>query len=374
MIFLFLIFHLPLFADVCLNMIVKDESDVITRCLASVKPVIDYWVIVDTGSSDGTQKIIKEFMKDIPGELHERPWKNFGHNRNEALDLAQGKGDYVLLIDADEVLEFEPGFTLPKLDCDFYFIMTHFNGTKYARVQLVNNHLPWRWKWVLHEAIDTPLAKTSKILPGVANIVRTDGARSKDPKKFEKDAAVLEQALLDEPHNTRYRFYLAQSYRDAGNNEKALENYQKRIEKGGWNEEVFYSLYQCAILKQLLDYPKEEVISSYYTAFEYRPTRSEPLYHLAEFYRLQEQYAHAYLIAKAGLTIPYPQDLLFVEHWCYDWGLLLECSISAYWLGKYQECYDQTMQLLNKKELPQCVRECAERNLQFAKDKLRIKI
>ena len=77
---------------ICLNMIVKDESKVITRGLATVKPLISYWVIVDTGSTDGTQEIIKKFMEDIPGELHERPWKNFEHNRNQALELAKGKG------------------------------------------------------------------------------------------------------------------------------------------------------------------------------------------------------------------------------------------------------------------------------------------
>src|ERR1700732_422892 len=62
---------------VCLNMIVKDETRVIRRCLESVKPVIDYWVIVDTGSTDGTQAMIKDFMKDVPGELQERPWVDF---------------------------------------------------------------------------------------------------------------------------------------------------------------------------------------------------------------------------------------------------------------------------------------------------------
>jgi Glycosyl transferase family 2. len=77
---------------VCLNMIVKNEIHVIRRCLSAVKEFIDYWVIVDTGSTDGTQEAIREFMKDSPGELHERPWCNFAHNRNEALDLARKRG------------------------------------------------------------------------------------------------------------------------------------------------------------------------------------------------------------------------------------------------------------------------------------------
>jgi glycosyltransferase involved in cell wall biosynthesis len=101
--------------QICLNMIVKDESKIIKRGLATVKPIIDYWVIVDTGSTDGTQQIIKDFMQDIPGELHERPWKNFAYNRNQALALAKGKADYILFMDADETLEFSPNFKMPTL-------------------------------------------------------------------------------------------------------------------------------------------------------------------------------------------------------------------------------------------------------------------
>ena len=87
---------------ICLNMIVKNESHVICRCLASVKPFITHWVIVDTGSTDGTQAIIQDYLKDVPGQLYERPWVDFSHNRNEALGLAQGAADYVLFIDADQ--------------------------------------------------------------------------------------------------------------------------------------------------------------------------------------------------------------------------------------------------------------------------------
>jgi glycosyltransferase involved in cell wall biosynthesis len=69
---------------ICLNMIVKNEAPVIGRCLASVRPLIDQWVIVDTGSTDGTQALIREALADLPGVLIERPWVDFAHNRNEA--------------------------------------------------------------------------------------------------------------------------------------------------------------------------------------------------------------------------------------------------------------------------------------------------
>ena len=82
----------------------------IRRCLDSVRPIIDHWVIVDTGSTDGTQDIIREHLRDLPGELHERPWRDFAHNRSEALELARGKSDYTLIIDADDTLEISPEY------------------------------------------------------------------------------------------------------------------------------------------------------------------------------------------------------------------------------------------------------------------------
>ena len=105
---------------ICLSMIVKDEAPVIARCLASVRSLIDYWVIVDTGSSDGTQAAVRAAMEGVPGELHERPWVDFAHNRTEALELAKRHGDYTLIIDADDVLETPRGFRMPILTADSY--------------------------------------------------------------------------------------------------------------------------------------------------------------------------------------------------------------------------------------------------------------
>ena len=103
-------------------MLVKNEAPVIARCLASVRPLIDHWVVVDAGSTDGTPDIVRNVLSDIPGELHQRPWVDFGHNRSEALRLAQEHGDYTLMIDAGEVLELPPGFRMPHLNADSYVI------------------------------------------------------------------------------------------------------------------------------------------------------------------------------------------------------------------------------------------------------------
>lgn len=355
---------------VCLNMIVKDESHVITRCLASVKPLIDYWVIVDTGSTDKTQDIIKEYMKDIPGELHERSWVDFAGNRNEALELAQGKSDYILLIDADETMEYPIGYQWPVLDKDRFDINMILGNLRYTRVSLIKSNLDWKWYDVLHEYIYASKCKTVELLANVYRTSKSDGHRSADPNKFLKDAAVLEAALLKEPDNLRYRFYLAQSYRDAGEYELAVENYQKRAAAQGWDEEVFISLLRIARLQWALKRDPKVIIDAYYAAYAYRPSRAEPLCDLAKYYRSQHQFDKAYRIAAVGMKIPVPKDRLFIELSAYEYDLALECSVAAYWMGDYETCQTISIDLLLNANLPSHTRKIVEANLNFANEKL----
>lgn len=351
-------------------MIVKDESSVICRCLASVKPLIDYWVILDTGSTDGTQDLIRNFMKDIPGELHESPWINFAHNRNEALALAKNKADYILFIDADEVLSFASDFKLPALDKDFYLIASEYGGGKYYRAQLVKNQLNWKWEGVVHEAIISDQAQSVEILADVTNHVHTDGCRSQDPQKYQKDAKLLEASIKENPNDTRTMFYLAQSYKDALEYDHALEVYQKRIGMGGWDQEVFWSLLMVGRLKELLKMPSQDVIKSYFEAYRFRPTRAEPLYYLANYYRSIGDCQKGYQVAKEGLTISLPQDLLLVEKWVYDYGLLMEFSICAYWTDKFVEAQLASQLLLTQSFLPSFVRDRILQNLAFVNAKI----
>ena len=68
-------------------MIVKNESKLILRCLESVRPIVDYVLVEDTGSTDGTQEIIREWLTRVglPGEVYEEPWQDFAYNRSHAL-------------------------------------------------------------------------------------------------------------------------------------------------------------------------------------------------------------------------------------------------------------------------------------------------
>ena len=282
-IFLSLCFICSLQADpskkICLNMIVKNESAVIRRSLTSAKPLIDYWVIVDTGSTDGTQEIIREVMKGIPGELHERPWVNFEVNRNQALELAKEKGDYLLFIDADEEFVISDPKAYAKLDQDCYLMKVHEqidNSIDYTRALLVSSRLPWRWEGVLHELLECPSHPPSYLLEGIKVVSRSaEGARAKDPKKYLNDAAVLEEALKKDPNNSRYTFYLAQSYLNAQEYAKSLKNYQKRAKMGGFDEEVFISLYVSGHLQEKLGLLSELFIDSYWKAYHARPTRAD---------------------------------------------------------------------------------------------------
>jgi|SRR5579862_9444907 len=355
---------------VCLNMIVKDESKVIERCLASVKPLIDYWVIVDTGSTDGTQDIIRKFMSDIPGQLYERPWVNFEHNRNEALNFAKHAADYLVFIDADEQFEYMPDFKMPELNKDCYFFNCLYGGTTYHRLLMANNHLDWKWIGVLHEYLDCPQAKDNAVFDGVNNRINTDGARSKDPKKYYKDVEVLTEALKKDPSNARYMFYLAQSYRDAGEMALALEHYKKRVEMKGFDQEVFISLYMVALLQESLEMDHGIVTKGYYKAFEYRPTRAEPLFRLANYYRRKADYVSAHIVSTLGMSLPLSYDSLFVERWIYEWGMQLEVSISAYWIDKFYECKKISEGMLEKKDLPDNVKETVQSNLWWASTKL----
>ncbi len=324
-------------SSICLNMIVKNEAHVIARCIKSVKPHITSWVIVDTGSTDGTQELIKELLKDIPGELHERPWKDFSANRNEAIELARGKADYLMVVDADDVIV---GACPHRLIHSHYMLTVEDGGIVYDRCHIFKSTLPFHYVGVLHEYLEckTPGLNPVK-LPSLKYRRYHEGARSKDKKDtYLRDAAILTAALeteKDEYLQRRYAFYLANSYKDAGEPEKAIDAYEKRaVMGGGFIEEIFISLLYVAELKASLDRPEDEVEKAYLRAYESRPGRIEAIHDLCVYLRLKEKYQKAYLYAKGVMDKKHTTDTLFVNEQVYRWKMLDETAVAAFYCGE----------------------------------------
>ncbi len=388
---------MPQQRSVCLNMIVKNESRVIGRCLDSLRPFIDYWVIVDTGSGDGTQQLVLDHLRGIPGELHARPWRDFAHNRTEAIRLAEGKADYLLFCDADMTLTVRDPAWKEKLAADVYLVIQRNQwGFFYGNVRLVNARLTggrrWRYWGSTHEycaSVSPDIHRDPPLTDAIEFLDYADG--SSRPEKYSRDIALLtrdlealeelerqaayepERADLKEPLGEarllkpRNIFYLAQTYRDMGRPEDALETYRRRAELGGWVEEVWYSLYQIARLSESLGLPEATVVECYLQTYQYRMQRAEPLVRLARFYRERNRYALAHLFSKRATEIPRPaSDYLFIEGECYDWLNWDEYAVATYWIGEHRESERVCQMLLDGTQLPAGERERVLGNLQHA--------
>jgi len=355
-------------------MIVKNETKALKRCLESVKPLIDYWVICDTGSTDGTQELIMEVMKDIPGELHEHPWKDFGHNRTRALEAAKDKADYLIFIDADEEFVYPENYSMPHLDKDFYFITIKNERwgrvvSEYKRPLLIKTALDWKWVGVLHETLAPFDGRSGEVLWDIDNISRTeDGYRFQNPDKFLHDADVLVKALETEPDNTRHMFYAGQSYMNAHRPADALKYFKMRIEQNNEKSdelELFPALFLIGVLSENVQKGMEEIVDAYSRASLYAPNRAEPLYYMGSYLLTKNNFFLSELVLKKANELSVPKnEVHYVQEWIYEWGILYRLAECTYRIGKFDESRRYMQRALKIDALPEKERSALLENLQ----------
>ena len=337
--------------SICLVMIVKNEEDIIRRSLSSVLPFVDTWCIVDTGSTDSTMIKIKEIVEEhgIKGFLHQRPWKNFGHNRSEALELARPLANWSMMFDADDIFK---GFEGKKREnrqilsttVDAYSLTIKRGTTTnmtWNRRSIFNNTLKWHYVGVVHEYAHCLDLKNQQIvlLEDLYIDARTEGARSKDLDKYKHDAELLEKDLEENPTNERSMFYAAQSWRDYGNKEKALYWYGKSADTmSAWYQERYISLYNMIKLTDSIELKYQYA----WRALSMCPKRLEATYELLRYTRSKDlwslqAYALGYISNKEA-TRKVDPGFLFFDNSVHDYAFDDEFAIHCYYLRKYEEC------------------------------------
>lgn len=358
-------------------MIVKDEEAIISRALTSAIHYINSWLIVDTGSTDNTKFVITTVLAGISGEIIDRPWIDFGHNRTEALQLAKAKGyTWALMLDADDNLAgtVPPPSVWSNLQLDGFIMEIHHGAIIHQRVHIFRLAADWIYEGVIHEY---PRRRTEKpalgILPPETYMeTRCEGARSKDPNKYLKDAALLETELQRDPNKGRTLFYLAQSYRDAGRPLEAARYYKLHIDlsgsnAGSWDQEAYISLVN------LIGLSSDPVILMAYgwRALELCPERLEASYFLMNRLRLMGHKPTQQLFALGSVSKSRKpsRSSLFLNISIYEWGFDDEFAVVAFATGHYTESYAASTRCAINAPVAE-IRENALKNLKTTQDLL----
>jgi len=323
----------------CLNMIVKNESRIIKRLFDSVISIIDSYCICDTGSTDNTIQIIEEYFKEKgkPGKIIQEPFKNFCYNRNFALQSCIELSDYVLLLDADMILQ------ITNFDKQILYSAQSFNilqGTDsfyYQNLRIIKNNGLYKYNGVTHEYIDTPKNNTIINLNKKDIFILDIGDGGSKSDKFERDVKLLIEGITNEPNNApRYHFYLANSYYDSGKYEDAIQFYKKRIDFGGWKEEIWYSYYRIGLCYKNLN-KFSDALCYWLEGYDFYPNRLEALYEIIKYYRINSNHKLCiffYELAKSILDKKDNKDsYLFLHNDIYTYQIYYEYTIFAAYCG-----------------------------------------
>ena len=326
--------HVP---TLCLNMIVKNESLIIKRMLDSVIDIIDSYCICDTGSTDNTISVIKNYFidKNIKGKIINKEFVNFEYNRNFSLEQCEGMSDYILLMDADMTL-VNNGFDKKTLSAhDFYYIIQEKKNMRYGNIRIIKNNELGKYNGVTHEFIEIKNLASYKTLSKNTLYINDldDGGCKND--KYERDIKLLSTALIDDPNNSRYMFYLANCYYDTKQYKLCIDTYLKRIVMGGWVQEIWFSYYMIGVSYMILN-ECDKSIFYHLEGYNCFPKRIENLFEIIKYYVKNEKYNVAklyYDIAENildNLTEQETNTYLFFMNPIYDTKLYDSCIPFAY--------------------------------------------
>ena len=361
-----------------LNTIVKNESHCILKMLESAAQISDAIVIADTGSTDGTQDLIRKFgeEKGIPTFVFDRPFDDFEKSRNfgmqKARDVVQELGwnpndCWTWWCDADETIIVDPKFNKAQFNKDLFMINTYIGQMKYTRNTFARVSKPFKFYGPVHEFI---ICEEKNITSGLAENVHVDvkmiGAswQGNIPAKYKSHAFVLEKYIDENRQDPRWVFYTAQSYHDSASipdnreeNEERLRRsikyYRERVSRNdGYAEEIYYSQYRIGTIMRVLEEPWHLTHQELLKAYAIDPLRGESIKTIIDYYLQIGEWNMAYLYTKFAKVNfhgknPYPTRLLFVDEALYTWKFLEAHCAASFYTGRQEEARAGYQEMLN---------------------------
>jgi glycosyltransferase involved in cell wall biosynthesis len=258
---------------ICLGMIVKNEEELIRACLESVLPLINSWVILDTGSIDRTPSMIAKTLKGVSGELVEHEWQSYGTARTALLEATREQEEWTLMLDGDMTVETHPAWpewfaSDPDPNVAAWLVPIVDNGRSHLLPLLTRGGLEWHYEGAVHEYLAPARPRRSLHVAERGGMTITHrGAGRKTQEAYEQDRELLRPGVVaGEP---RAVFYMARTLDCLGRKDEALVMYERRAMMGDFEEEAWYAAFSAALLRgdvdRLLDCHRR------------RPWRPEPL-------------------------------------------------------------------------------------------------
>jgi hypothetical protein len=325
-----------------LCIMVKNAGELFEKVLTENLPYIDRWTILDTGSTDGTQDLVRKILKDKKGILYEEPFINFRESRNRCLDLAGKTCKYNIMLDDTYVIKNDLRDFLNIVRGDqfasSYSLLIKSDDVEYYSNRITMSERNLRYIYTIHEVIQIENNETTVVIPKNAAYIddyRADymEKRTFDRKKYDLD--LLFEMVKEDPTNPRHYYYLAQTYNLLNDYENSALWFYKRAttELKGHVQEVFDSWFELGRLYDFkLNKPWDECKNAYEEAYKIDSRRPEPFYFIGIHYYLKGDKTTAFDYFKRAFQIGYPIHAQFS----------LKPTLSFHFLPKFltQLCYE----------------------------------
>ncbi|OAB30306.1 glycosyl transferase [Paenibacillus macquariensis subsp. defensor] len=325
---------------ISLCMIVKDEEETLDRCLSSVYGIVDEINIIDTGSTDHTKRIANKYTQRI----YDFPWiDDFAAARNFAFD--QATSDYILWLDADDVLEKEDYLQFSalkqQLDVGVDSVMMPYHltidaegkpGYVLRRNRLVRRERKFRWEGAVHELL---------VVSGT--IIQSDVAVTHRKEKMQTDRNLRiyrQRQIADKPFSPRDLYYFANELRDHGFHQEAVDTYTQFLAtKQGWVEDCFHACMSMADCYGKLELETDSV-AALLRSLRYGVPRAEMCCRLGLFFLESDRVEQAIYWYHTATRLGQPDQYLGpVVRECWTWLPHVQLSICYDRMGQWMKAH-----------------------------------